>query len=73
MGTLRRWTADDVIKLKGMVQKYPIARIAADLGRTQVAIIAKAYQLGLSLRRTRLGERLGKSGVDPGAAGMDLV
>jgi hypothetical protein len=71
MGT--RWTADDVTKLKGMVQKYPIPRIAADLGRTQAAIIGKAYQLGLSLRRMPLGERLGRSAVDPGAAGMDLV
>jgi hypothetical protein len=48
--TFRRWTADDVAKLKNLAQKHRAAEIAAQLGRSQSATAVKAHQLGLSLR-----------------------
>jgi hypothetical protein len=38
----KRWTDDDVEKLKGMAQKYPAASIAAELGRGLSATMVKA-------------------------------
>src|ERR1700677_4013699 len=32
--TFRRWTADDIAKLKNMAQKEPCANVAAQLGRS---------------------------------------
>jgi hypothetical protein len=46
----RNWTDDDVAKLKRMAQKFPTAKIAADLGRSIGATIVKAHELKLSLR-----------------------
>ena len=64
----RDWTDDDVAKLKAMAQKFPTARIAADLGRSIGAIIVKAFELKLSLRVKRDENRT----RDPGPAGMDF-
>jgi hypothetical protein len=47
--TFRRWTADDIAKLKNMAQKEPSANIAAQLGRSIGATVVKAHQLGISL------------------------
>jgi len=49
----RRWTADDVAKLKSMAQKYPRAQIAAQLGRSVSATDVQAHKLKLSLRMSR--------------------
>jgi hypothetical protein len=49
----RRWTADDIVKLRSMAQKYPTALIAAALGRGVGATAVKAHQLKLSLRMKR--------------------
>jgi hypothetical protein len=32
--TFRRWTADDIAKLKNMAQREPRAKVAAQLGRS---------------------------------------
>ena len=64
----RDWTDDDVAKLKAMAQKFPTARIAADLGRSIGAIIVKAFELKLSLRIKRDENRT----RDPDPAGMDF-
>jgi hypothetical protein len=64
----RDWTDDDVAKLKAMAQKFPTAKIAADLGRSIGATIVKAYELKLSLR----AKPGGNSTCDPGPAGMDF-
>ena len=40
--TFRRWTADDIAKLKNMAQKEPSANIAAQLGRSLGATAVKA-------------------------------
>ena len=48
--TFRRWTADDIAKLKNMAQKEPSAKIAAQLGRSIGATAVKAHQLGISLK-----------------------
>jgi hypothetical protein len=68
MPTQRRWTADDLIKLRSMAQKYSTAQIAAALGRGLGATMVKAHQLKLSLRMKR-GQA---HSPDPGAAGVDL-
>jgi hypothetical protein len=41
--TFRRWTADDIAKLKNMAQKEPCANVGAQLA-------VKAHQLGISLK-----------------------
>jgi hypothetical protein len=48
--TFRRWTADDIAKLKSLAQKHRSADIAARLGRSPSATAVKAHQLGLSLK-----------------------
>ena len=53
MTSLRRWTADEVEKLKTMAQKCPAAKIAAELGRGRSATAVKAHELKLSLRMHR--------------------
>jgi hypothetical protein len=53
--TFRRWTADDIAKLKNMAQKEPSANVAAQLGRSVSATAVKAHQLGISLKVPRPG------------------
>jgi hypothetical protein len=48
--TFRRWTADDIAKLKNLAQRHPRAEIAAKLGRSVAATTLKAHELKLSLR-----------------------
>jgi hypothetical protein len=48
--TFKRWTADDVAKLKNLAQKQTRKTIAAELGRSQSATAVKAHQLGISLK-----------------------
>ena len=54
--TFRRWTADDIAKLKNMAQKEQCANIAAQLGRSAGATAVKAHQLGISLKVSRQGD-----------------
>jgi hypothetical protein len=51
--TFRRWTADEIAKLKNMAQKQRAAEIAAELGRSAAATALKAHELRLSLRVPR--------------------
>jgi hypothetical protein len=61
----KRWTADDIDKLKAMAQKFPPAQIAAELGRGLSAITVKAYELRISLRmEPRVESR--RAGTDAG-------
>jgi hypothetical protein len=53
--TFRRWTADDIAKLKNMAQKEPCANVAAQLNRSVGATAVKSDQLGISLRVPRQG------------------
>jgi hypothetical protein len=55
--TFRRWTADDIAKLKNMAQKEPCANLAAQLNRSVGATAVKAHQLGISLKVSRQGGR----------------
>jgi hypothetical protein len=48
--TFKRWTADDIAKLKNLAQKQRCEAIAAELGRSPSATAVKAHQLRLSLR-----------------------
>jgi hypothetical protein len=57
--TFRRWTADDIAKLKNMAQKEPCANVAAQLGRSVGATAVKAHQLGISLKVSRPDSRAG--------------
>jgi hypothetical protein len=68
----RRWTADEIVKLKDLAQKQPAAQIAAQLGRSRSATSVKAHELKLSLRmRRQTTEQPSLSGADPGPAGFD--
>jgi hypothetical protein len=64
---LRRWSDDDIAKLKSMAQKYPTVAIAAQLGRSTAATIVKAHELNLSLR-VRPEKRTTK--IDPSQSGI---
>ena len=46
----RRWSEDEIAKLRGMAQKFPSAQIASELGRGVAAVAVKAHELKLSLR-----------------------
>jgi hypothetical protein len=46
----RRWTGDDIAKLKNLAQKQRVSAIAAELGRSRGATAVKAHQLGVSLK-----------------------
>jgi hypothetical protein len=48
--TFKRWTADDIAKLKNLAQKQTRKAIAAELGRSPSATAVKAHQLGISLK-----------------------
>ena len=48
--TFKRWSADDIAKLKNLAQKQPRLVIAAELGRSPSATSVKAHQLKLSLK-----------------------
>ena len=47
---MKRWTPEEISKLKRMAQKHPVAHIAAELGRGLAATTVKAHELKLSLR-----------------------
>ena len=53
--TFRRWSADDIAKLKNMAQKERCANVAAQLGRSVGATAVKAHELGISLKVPRQG------------------
>ena len=52
-GSIRRWSGDDISKLKMLAQKYPAATIAKELGRSPAALAVKAHELKLSLKLQR--------------------
>jgi hypothetical protein len=66
----RRWTEDDIAKLKDMAQKYPTAQIASQLGRGISATRVKAHLLRLSLRMSRPCDPQAIAG--PGPSGIEL-
>jgi hypothetical protein len=59
----RRWSAEEIAKLKGLAGKRSVAEIAADIGRPKSATLVKAHTLGVSLRV--------KNSIDPGPSKMD--
>lgn len=66
--TFRRWTADDIAKLKNMAQKERCAKIAEQLGRSEASTAIKAHELGISLRVPRKGSEVKRnSGTDDSA------
>ena len=52
-GAFRRWTPDEIAKLKDMAQKERREAIAAYFGRSVPATAVKAHKLGISLRVRR--------------------
>jgi len=60
----RRWTEDDIAKLRTMAKKYPMAKIAQELGRQIPAVQTKAHALGISLRRTPSSQTTNLSALD---------
>ena len=71
-GSIRRWSGDDISKLKMLAQKHPAATIAEQLGRSPAALAVKAHELKLSLKLKRPTSDHQLSGGDPGPAGFDL-
>ena len=69
----RRWTKEDIARLKNLARKYPTASVAGQLGRSAAATAIKAHELKISLkmqRRNTEGEP--PTVVDPVSCGMDL-
>ncbi|MET4474133.1 hypothetical protein ABIA95_007984 [Bradyrhizobium sp. LA8.1] len=62
---VRRWTSDDIGKLKEMAGKHSREKIAAELGRGPSAIAVKAHQLNISLRCGRSDHTAEKTGPGP--------
>src|ERR1700753_2333874 len=54
--TFRRWTADEIAKLKNLAQKAQCKDFAAQLVRSAPATAVKAHALGVSLKIPRRGE-----------------
>ena len=46
----RRYSSDEIAKLKGLAGKQRASEIAAELNRTRGSITVKAHQLKISLR-----------------------
>jgi hypothetical protein len=68
--TFRRWTADDIAKLKNLAQKQRPADIAAQLGRSVSATAVKAHELNLSLKMPRNSlDRSATDSTDPPSSG----
>jgi len=61
----RPWSDEDIAKLRSMAQRYPVRRIAAELGRGVSATMVKAHELRLSLK---IKPKASKPTADPGAA-----
>jgi hypothetical protein len=77
---MKRWTPDEIAKLKDMAQKYPAAKIAEALGRGHSAVFVKAHELKLSLRlkkpaddETRCRRASSVNNVMPRLASLDLL
>jgi bifunctional pyridoxal-dependent enzyme with beta-cystathionase and maltose regulon repressor activities len=67
----RRWTEEDIAKLKTLARRYPLPVIAERIDRSVGAVTFKAHQIKVPLQaRHREGQR--RVSVDPGAAGFDL-
>jgi hypothetical protein len=64
----RRWTDEDITKLKSMAKKYPSAQIASEIGRGTNSVRTKAHELAVSLRV----ERRHRETPDVRASGSDL-
>jgi hypothetical protein len=63
--TRRRWSEDEIAKLKSLAGTLPVIEIAAKLRRSPGAIMVEASKLGLSLRtRPRHLGRSGRNGAD---------
>jgi hypothetical protein len=62
----RRWTAEEVDKLRSMARKYPPAQIATEIGRPLGSVKTKASDLDISLRTSRRQ----RPTVDPGTREM---
>jgi len=67
----RRWSADDVARLRQLAGIHPRNAIAAGLDRAPSALAVKAHQLKVSLRVVRDNEAPTIFGADPGPAGFD--
>jgi hypothetical protein len=68
---IRRWSADDNSRLRELARRYPLANIAALLGRSPSATAAKAHKLKRSLRFKPIVNEPNSPGIDPGPAGFD--
>jgi len=66
--TFRRWTADEITKLRSLARRLSTAEIAGQLGRSPSATAVKAHELRLSLRVRNRREQ-----PDPGPVGLVVV
>jgi hypothetical protein len=62
----RRWTPDDVSKLRSMAQKYPTTQIARELKRGHSATVMTAHLLRISLSlNPKRGSQPANVSLDP--------
>jgi hypothetical protein len=71
MELAKRWTEDDILRLKDMAGHYAVPFIAEKMDRSVGGVVFKAHQLKIGLRsRNRVGDSI--SSLDPGPDGFDL-
>jgi len=63
----KRWTGEDIAKLKSLAQKQRLSVIAAELGRSRGATAVKAHQLRVSLKMPPKGGDRNLVGADSGS------
>jgi hypothetical protein len=63
---MKRWTPEEISKLKSMAQKYPAAKVAEELGRGISATMVKAHELKLSMRYKKSAAGAAPAGTEPG-------
>ena len=68
---VRRWSSDDIEKLKSMAGKYSRQKIAAELERGPTAVAVKAHQLRISLQLGLPDHTANSQGSTPSSAVAD--
>jgi hypothetical protein len=60
----KRWSTQDIERLRSLAQKRRAVDIAAELGRTRGSLAVKAHQLGISLRVAQKDTPLQSTGAE---------
>jgi hypothetical protein len=71
MQMAKRWSVDDIDKLKNLARKYSVQAIAEKMDRTVGGVAFKAHQLGVPLKSRSQAADPGYLDFDWASAGPD--